>query len=565
MEKTKAKNQISPDDFTYDTQQFYKAIVQCTDEYVYVCNMKTGMIRYTKELLEEFSLPGEFIQNPIPHWKKIIHPDDWERFYQVNKEAFQGISDYHIVEFRAKNKQGHWVWLQCRGRMFCDKAGAPNLFAGFISNLDMRNKIDYKTGLYNRFVFEKKVKANLDNPHISHMGILILGVDDFANINERYNHDFGDEVLRTIAQRIRSILPGNAELYRLSGDQFGMIVTNAEQKEVRELYHGIKNMFHCQQTLGNRQYYSSISAGCVIYPKDCDNYLDLLKYAENALFHSKKNGKNKITFYSKDLSRQRERYIELIELFRESIEHDFKGFYLVYQPQFHAQTQKICGVEALIRWDHPQTGPVSPGEFIPYLEKSGLILPIGKWIFQEAIYACKRFLNFWPDITVSINLSYLQLEEPGFLSLLNSLIEKAGISPSHLVIELTETCIATNLEETQMLLKNFRLMGIRIAMDDFGTGYSSLSVLKEAPADIVKVDQSFVRGVEQSKFNENFIRFITIVCHDAHIEVCLEGVETEEEFNIIKSMNIDCVQGYLFGKPQNEQQLLKNYEKKGLA
>lgn len=558
-QKNSKENQFSNFTFSPEINQFFDAISQSTDDILYICQVKTGLIRYSKELAEEFDLPTDPIYNPLPYWEKIVHPDDWERFQMVNIETFQGTSEYHVVEFRAKTRLGQWVWIQCRGRMLRDKEGNPDFFAGFLTNMDKRNKIDYKTGLYNRFVFEKNIKIVLANANISKMSLIILGVDDFANINERYDHDFGDSVLYFIAQRIQSILPGNASIYRLSGDQFGLIITNSDQKEVRELYDTMKTFFSAPQYLGDKQYHSSLSAGCAFYPKDSNHYLDLLKFAETALFHSKKNGKNQITFYSKDLSRQRERYIELIERFRESINDHFHGFYLVYQPQIHGRTKKLIGVEALIRWNHPQTGPVSPGEFIPYLESSGLILPVGKWIFQQAVNTCKRFLKYWPDLTISINLSYLQLEEPGFLAYVNSIIEKSGISPRHLVIELTETCLATNLQEARMILQNFRLMGIRIAMDDFGTGYSSLSVLKEAPADVVKVDQSFVRGVEQSKFNENFIRFITIVCHDAQIEVCLEGVETTEEFDVVKEMDIDCVQGYLFGKPQSEKELIQNF------
>lgn len=273
------------------------------------------------------------------------------------------------------------------------------------------------------------------------------------------------------------------------------------------------------------------------------------EYASHSLKYAKKLGRNRIVFFSRAILEQEMRSLELVELLRESIERQFEGFELVYQPQIAVDTRHVVGAEALARWTCTKYGPVSPGEFIPLLEQSGLIIPFGRWVFREAAAQCKAWTKSRPDFKISINLSYLQVVSNSMVPFINNTLERLDLSPANLTVEFTESCMIRENARIRAVFESIRSLGIRIAMDDFGTGYSSLGMLKDSPADVVKIDRTFVRDILTSQFDATFIHFVVALCHDVNIKVCLEGVEREEEFDRVRSMGLDFIQGFLFGKP----------------
>ena len=219
----------------------------------------------------------------------------------------------------------------------------------------------------------------------------------------------------------------------------------------------------------------------------------------------------------------------------------------------------IMGAEALARWNSKKYGWVSPAEFIPLLEQSGLIIPLGKWIFKTAISKCVEWVKFNDEFVMSINLSYVQLTEPGFIPFMKSAIDENGLSTENVVVELTESYMAKGTNSVKEIFDRIRELGFKIAMDDFGTGYSSLDILKNSPADIVKIDKTFIKDIMTSNFDATFIKFIVELCHDVDISVCLEGVERLEEYNIVKTMNLDMIQGFLFGRPEPPEEFDRKF------
>lgn len=250
--------------------------------------------------------------------------------------------------------------------------------------------------------------------------------------------------------------------------------------------------------------------------------------------------------------KHKEKSLELTELLRAGSETGFRGFSLVYQPQVRAEDGGVTGAEALMRWQCEKYGAVPPSEFIPLLEQSGLIIPVGKWVFRQAVRQCRRWAESRPDFVMSINLSYLQAAEPDFISFMKNVLEEEGVRPKNIVVEFTESSVAQG--SVRGIFRAIRSLGLKIAMDDFGTGYSSLGILKDAPADIVKIDKTFIRDIKTSSFDATFISFIVALCHDVGIQVCLEGVETEEEYQIVRSMDLDTIQGYFYGRPVSVQE-----------
>lgn len=535
-------------DYEYDSSLLYDALARSTDSYIYVSDIGTGTFRYSRGMVEEFGLPGEIVENAAVVWGARIHPDDKAAFMEANQIITDGRSDTHCVEYRAKNHKDEWVWVRCRGSLQRDADGEPRLFAGFITNLGQKNKIDHITGLLNKIKFAEDVEAALKNRPDYPLVMMSLGLDGFKRVNELYNRNFGDEVLRIAAQKIQELLPPCASVYRLDGDEFGILL-HGDIKEAERLYRLISESFRYQQEYDGKKYFCTLSAGAASYPDDAGTYQDLMQYTVCALEASKRNGKNRLTLFYRDLIDAQKRALELTELLRESIDRNYEGFTVVYQPQVTADGKSVVGAEALARWSCGKYGNVSPGEFIPLLEQSGLIVPFGRWVFKRAAAQCKEWTRVCPDFTVSVNLSYLQVTSDNMIAFIKNALERLELSPRHLIVEFTESCMILENRRLQELFDEIRGFGIRIAMDDFGTGYSSLGMLKTAPSDIVKIDRTFVRDILNSKFDETFIRFIVALCHDVGIKVCLEGVEKEEELELVRPMRVDYVQGFLFGRP----------------
>ena len=547
-------------DFEYDKEHLYEALIAGTDVYICVGNMKTGVFRYPPKMVEEFGLPGEVVENAAAFWGELIHPHDEQYFLESNQEIADGRASYHNIEYRARNIRGEWVWLRCRGKMIPDEYGEPGLFAGMITNLGKKNQIDHMTGLYNRFKLEGDVKKQLaDGDSSMKFGIMILDMDSFHNINDLYNRSYGDEILRIAGQRISSIIPPNAKAYRLDGDEFGVLVRGGEKQECLSIYGKIQNAYQKQQEYNGRKYYCTISAGCVFYPQDADNYLDLMKYANYSLEASKDAGKNRMTIFSGSLLAERERSLGLMEELRECVERGFAGFAIYYQPQIVVDTQELYGAEALARWKSVKYGNVSPIEFIPLLEKSGLIIEFGAWIFYHAAMQCKKWMEQRNDFQMSINLSYLQLLEGDIVDYMQETLKSLELDPQHITMELTETYLVKADADVLGTMERMRRMGIRIAMDDFGVGYSSLHSLKNIPVDLVKIDRGFVKGIDGDIFNATLIRSITELCHDVGKTVCLEGVEIGAEYEVVRDMGLELIQGYYYGRPVPADEFEKQF------
>lgn len=538
--------------FSYDKEHLYDALVQSTDDYIYVCNMKTNTFRYPKAMVEEFELPGEVVENAAAVWGARVHDLDKKAFLESNQEITDGRTDCHSVEYRAKNRKGEWVWMRCRGHLERDETGEPTLFAGIITNLGKKNKIDHLTGLFNKFEFEEEIERLISTKPDQPIGIMILGMDEFKRINDLYNRSFGDEVIRITSQKIQTFLPPDASVYRMDGDEFGIILRNGTVHGLKNIYGKIYQAVNHQQEFNGKKFYCTLSAGCTLYPLDGRTYLDLIKYAGYSLEYAKNKGKNQIAFFSEEILIGKTRQLDLTELLRESVEQGFESFEVYYQLQVNADTRKIKGAEALARWKCEKYGQVPPDQFIPILEESGLIIPVGKWIFEQALGACARWIKEDPDFVISVNLSYVQLEDAGFIDFMEQAVLSSGVPPANVVVEMTESYIASNINRIEGIFDRIRCFGMKIAMDDFGTGYSSLGILKKIPADIVKIDRIFVKDVQTSHFDLTFIKFIVELCHDVGIEVCLEGVETEGEYEAVKPHDVDFIQGYLFGKPVPE-------------
>lgn len=326
---------------------------------------------------------------------KIVHPEDWNRFYKSNTEIGKNQMDYHTVEFRAKNRSGEYIWLRCRGQLMRDEFGEPSIFAGIMTQLGKQNKIDSLTQLLNYHEFMSVFEDKISNPMIEKLCIVLLDIDDFKNVNEMYDRDFGDNIIKTLAQSVQSILPDNAELYKLDGDEMGILVDNVEENEILTLYNQIQNMIIHLQLWRKYGLNITISAGCVIYPKHGDTVKELYKCASYSLQYAKEHGKNRLVFLPRNI-KNKMYSLEMMRDLKASINDDFRGFSLRFQPQVDTESHKIIGVEVLLRWTNDKCKAISPLEFIPILEENDMINIVGAWVLRMALRTFRKWIDYYP-------------------------------------------------------------------------------------------------------------------------------------------------------------------------
>lgn len=543
--------------FYYNKEEVYEALIKTSKDFIVIGNLKTGMFRYPVEIAKVLELPSETIKDPMKYWKKIILEEDWEKFYESNEKFMSGRESFHHVDFRIRNNKNEIVWLKCVGNMMKDKNGVPSTFVGMISLHEKNNKIDPTTRLFVIEEFFKSLEAKLENPP-ENIGVVILGINNFKRINEFYGRETGDVILRRISGIIQDAIPYSAEVYKLDGTNFGIILENTSKEKIEKIYETIKDKFEEKQIVSKNEDILAVSVGVAMYPDDGQSYKELYQYAKYSRGYSKRKEGNSITFFSKELLESNARYLKILYLLKRDIDNGFKNFDIFYQPQIKSSTQEIEGVEALLRWGCAEYGCVSPMEFIPILEENNLMVNVGKWVLKKSLETYKKeWSSYAPDLSISVNVSFVQFIDKNFVEDVKKILEESGVEPKNLVLELTESCMVSSIDYIKNIYMALKKLGIKIALDDFGTGYSSLGVLKELPIDIVKTDRIFVRNILHNNFDLVFIKFITALCHEINLEVCIEGVEEKEEYDLVNNLGVDYIQGYYFGKPVPKREITK--------
>ena len=381
-------------------------------------------------------------------------------------------------------------------------------------------------------------------------------------INETYGHHFGDAALRQIAQNITNVLPPDIKLYKIASHLFGMFMPDAMPEEVEIIFSSVQL---CMREIRNVEdtIYCTASAGAVFYPQDAQDYITLIRYAEVALEIARQKGRDQISFFEKE-TYDRWRYdIGMQNLMQNSIARGCEDFFLCYQPQVNAKNGHLIGAEALLRWYDKDGSEVAPMQFIPMLEKSRMIIPVGHWIIENAVITAKKWQKYMPDFQMSINISLYQLEERMFFPFVKDCIERHDIDPHTLTFELTESQSVYDWEFVNKQFSEFHDFGIKIAMDDFGTGYSSLGFLKNFNCNIIKIDRMFVQDILTSNFDRNLVKYAIMLCHSIGMEVCIEGVEEEDAYIFLRDeCDADQIQGFYFGRPETEEVFVRRLKSK---
>lgn len=410
---------------------------------------------------------------------------------------------------------------------------------------------DTLTRLPNRVLFHDRLQQamNLALRNDQAIAVMFLDLDSFKDINDTLGHRTGDLLLQQVANRMELVLRDCDTVARLGGDEFTIFAQNVKTPaNACKIAHKIQDLFEIPYCLDGQQIFVTCSIGITLFPTDGDSIDILLMNADIAMYHAKADGKNGYRLYSKEMNQQASERVTLQTDLRKALE--LQQLHLLYQPKFDTTTGMISGVEALIRWQHPDRGPIPPSRFIPLAEESGCIQAITEWVLQTA---CRQ-AKFWYDnnkrnISVAVNLSAYSLKRNNAPNMVQQALVESGL-PSHLLeLELTESMLIENDQHAEETLHALKRLGIKIAIDDFGTGYSSLSYLHRFPIDALKIDRSFVWNMNRSDSDLAIVIAIIAMGHSLHLQVVAEGVETEEQLATLKKCGCETIQGYLLGRP----------------
>ena len=517
------------------------------DTYVYLCDMQYDFSRWSKVLTDAFGLPGEYMYGAGAIWEEHIHPEDRNAFHRGIDDIFSGRSGGHDMQYRARRKDGEYDVCTCRGIVIKDVSGQPEYFGGAIRNHSQQSHIDRLTGLRNQYGFFEDIQSHIDNRIL--MRVCLIGISKFAEINELYGYAAGNSVLQGVGRFLMEHVSNRGGTFRMDGSKFAIITETQTYEDMERTYEGLRAHFREGIKLGDEYAPLELHAGTLAvddFTTDDQTVYSCLTYAYD---ESKFNKQGDIVEFCNNLKADNIKSIAKLHSIRNSINNEFDGFYLLYQPVVDAKTEKLIGAEALLRWKNDKYGMVPPDDFIPVLEKDPLFPVLGEWILHTAMTDAKKVQEILPDFIINVNLSYAQLERPDFTDSVWNIVNNTGFDPQKLCLEITERCRLIDMKLLNNVITTLRAGGIRIALDDFGTGFSSIGLLKNLPFDTIKVDRGFVQKIEEDEKERRLINNFTDAADIFGSDVCVEGIETSGMRNILKDMSIHSFQGYFYSKP----------------
>ncbi|MDE5866572.1 MAG: EAL domain-containing protein, partial [Lachnospiraceae bacterium] len=426
-----------------------------------VCDMESDLSRWSKNTVDYFNLEGEYIEGAGAKWMERIHPDDRELYLKDIEAVFSGASSRHSCQYRAKNKYNDYVWLECKGSVISAEDGHPVVFAGLMTRLDNQNKYDPLTHLLTSYEMQKYDFSTGNG------AMLLLGINAFRKINNTNGYLYGNKVLIALSECLEQLVDKNDRVYRLQGDEFIILSPNGSKEELKKLFDNINN--YCMNIRGLKSF--SVSAGLVSYPDNGTDFNTLMSNLEHSLEYAKEQKQGLIAEFSDVISQRHNRISKLHEALTQSIHNNFEGFELYFQPILDAKTKRIVECESLLRWKTPEIQDATPYEFIKILEDSGEIREVGFWVMEEALRHASMWQGKYDNISISFNVSYIQLLDGEFIDKMIAKATELNVDPRLVMVELTESCNADDTEMLSCQFNKLQKLGFKIAMDDFVTEY----------------------------------------------------------------------------------------------
>lgn len=562
----------------------------CMDDYLYVFDLQKDCYKISKHATERFLLPGDNFDDAAKAHHTFVYSEDQSRLDDEFRRIMSGEIVFHNMHYRWLDRAGKPVWINCRGRVLNDADGKPHFLVGCINEIGQKQKADNVSGLLGESSLSAYVEQFEDG--LPDGFFLRIGIDDFRDINGDFGMECGDYILKSTADCIAENIKPSQRLYRILADEFMVVdFSGGDMEAATELY---KNIRKSLDTFIEENGYKSvftISAGAVDTAKTSGTYENIMKLSEYALNTAKDQGKNRCYIYMQEDYDVFLRKKQITRQLHHAVNHGFEGFETYYQPIVDTKTRRLVGAEALMRFSMPERCEdgetkkeavcvgedghdadekvhwerISPVEFIPLLEETGLIIPAGKWMLHQAISTCSRWQKYIPNFRININLSYVQVMKSRVLTEILTALRLYGLEPSAVGIELTESGYLDTNTHFQKLWDGLKKNGVLVILDDFGTGYSNLHCLGDLRPNYIKIDRSFTLKALNNQYEHDLMTQIITMTHKLDLTICVEGIETEDEFAKISELDPDYIQGFLFGKPQPAEEFYENLIKPAIA
>lgn len=423
---------------------------------------------------------------------------------------------------------------------------------------------DFLTGLYNRMRCEQDLGRYIAKAQAVNCegALLYIDLDDFKHINDGLGHPYGDVLLKAISHSLQRIEGIEKSCYRMGGDEFIVIISEAVYPQMERILRDIDSIFSKPWFLKGEDYYCTMSMGITCFPSDGNSVDDLIRKADMALMTAKRRGKNCVEYYNDKDQASTYRRLDMEKNMRTAAMNACKEFEVYYQPIVAVQEDgaPCCGAEALVRWNSSVLGFVSPEDFIPLAEYLGLINPIGEFVLEQAAKRCKYWNDMGhPNYKVNVNLSVVQLLQNDIIKKIKKVLDETRINPRNLTLEVTESLAINDMEHMKRILSEIKSLGVKVALDDFGTGYSSLNHIREMPIDVIKIDRCFIEHLGEDDFSDAFVKMVNELANTIGVKVCVEGVETKLQLDVACDMKVSMIQGYYFGKPMKIAEFEEKY------
>lgn len=553
-----------------ESEERYALAVRAANDGIWDWNLKTNEIYYSPRWKDILGYKEDEIGNDPNEWFKSVHPEDKNRVQSELVSHIKGLTPLFECEYRMRHSNGNYLWTLSRGLVVRDEKGTAYRMAGSQSDITARKLAEERlahdalhdalTGLPNRVLFMDRLENRLErtkrNPN-EQFAVMFIDLDRFKVVNDSLGHAVGDQLLVTIANRLKQCLRPEDTISRLSGDEFAVLLNDvSDVSDVHRVADRIKVQLMATTLLGAVERSPSASIGIVLFNSSYSTAGELLRDADIAMYRAKASGGNRHQLFDETMHVSA---IELIQLegdLKRAVER--KEWLVYYQPIISLSSGETVGAEALIRWLHPRRGILLPQEFIHVAEETGHILPMGEYVLRTACRQAKAWRdaghpNFW----VSVNISARQFQDKGLVEKIALILSDSKLASDGLRLEITESLAIRDMEYTIEIMKELHNMGVDTSLDDFGTGYSSLSYLKRFPLKVLKIDQSFIQDIQFNQKNESLITAIIAMARSLGLEVVAEGVEKNEQLDFLRSQLCDNAQGFLLSHPVSATELTR--------
>jgi diguanylate cyclase (GGDEF)-like protein/PAS domain S-box-containing protein len=543
-----------------ESEERYALAARGANDGLWDWNLTTGEIYFSPRWSHMLGYTESERWSSKEQWLSQIHAEDRERVRTEIDAHLHGKTQEFASEYRMSHKNGGFIWTLSRGIAVRDPAGKAIRMAGSQTDITEGKVKDSLTGLPNRLYFIDRLESAIETArqHDTLFAVLFVDLDQFKLVNDSFGHAAGDELLVDVAGRLRSGVRSGSRrdnsaesvVARIGGDEFAIFLRPIQSAAdasmiAARILERLREPFQFE----GRQMHISASIGIALNSIN-DTPEELLHNADIAMYHAKSNGKARFEFFNEGLRKEVVSRFEIETGLRKAI--DAQQLIVHYQPIVSVFERRLCGFEALVRWNHPERGLIPPGEFIPIAEESDLIVLLGRWVLVES---CRQLVEWQksfapgPPLTISVNVSARQMSDFCLVDDVEFALAESGLNPELLALELTESTLMGNTEQTLAILDRLKTMGVRLQIDDFGTGYSSLSRLQRLPFNSLKIDRSFIRDLSGEGGNLNIVSAILQLAHSLKLDVIAEGVESEEQLRILCDLGCDNVQGFLFSRP----------------